>query len=61
MGQVLHALMGYVARPAGIQVLAYLTTLLIIGGLMFRFGRSARAQRTPPRYRPKNLSVASRS
>lgn len=30
-GKVLHTLLGYVARPAGIQVLAYLVTLLAIG------------------------------
>ena len=34
LGQILHALVGYVARPAGIQVLAYVATLGIIGGLM---------------------------
>ena len=33
-GQVLHALVGYVARPAGIQIVFYAATLLIIGWLM---------------------------
>jgi high-affinity iron transporter len=33
-GRVLHTLIGYTAQPAGIQLVFYLTTLLIIGGLM---------------------------
>jgi FTR1 family protein len=33
-GKLLQALMGYTARPAGIQVLIYIVTLLVIGGLM---------------------------
>jgi len=35
-GQVLHALVGYVARPTGTQLAFYLATLLVIGGLMYR-------------------------
>jgi high-affinity iron transporter len=46
LGQILHALIGYVARPAGIQVAAYLATLAVIGGLMRHFGRA------PPPLRP---------
>jgi high-affinity iron transporter len=38
-GQLLHALTGYVARPAGIQLLFYAATLLLIGGLMRHFRR----------------------
>ncbi len=34
LGKVLHTLIGYVARPAGIQILFYLTTLLAIVILM---------------------------
>jgi high-affinity iron transporter len=33
-GQVLHALVGYVAKPTGIQIVFYAATLLVIGGLM---------------------------
>jgi len=34
LGQTLHTLVGYIARPAGIQVVFYLVTIAIIGGLM---------------------------
>jgi high-affinity iron transporter len=34
LGTLLHVLIGYSAQPAGIQVLFYLATLLVIGGLM---------------------------
>lgn len=47
VGQLLHALIGYVARPAGIQVIFYLTTLAVIGGLMRYLGR--RPKRVPQR------------
>jgi high-affinity iron transporter len=33
-GQVLHALVGYVAQPSGIQIAFYAATLLVIGALM---------------------------
>lgn len=39
-GQVLHTLVGYVAQPAGIQVVFYLATILVIGSLMRLLGRS---------------------
>lgn len=39
LGQLLHVLIGYVARPAGIQVVFYIATLGTIGGLMFGLGR----------------------
>jgi high-affinity iron transporter len=38
-GQVLHTLIGYDARPSGIQLLFYATTLLIIGSLTWILGR----------------------
>lgn len=38
LGQALHALVGYVARPTGIQLVFYLGTLVLIGGLMRVFG-----------------------
>jgi high-affinity iron transporter len=34
LGLLLHVLIGYSAQPSGIQVVFYLTTLLVIGGLM---------------------------
>jgi high-affinity iron transporter len=37
-GRVLHTLIGYTAQPAGIQLVFYLATLLIIGGLMRLIG-----------------------
>lgn len=37
LGQTLHTLVGYIARPDGIQVLFYFLTLLLIGGLMKLF------------------------
>ncbi len=33
-GQLLHVLTGYTARPAGIQIVFYVATLLVIGSLM---------------------------
>ncbi|HVA12953.1 MAG TPA: FTR1 family protein, partial [Stellaceae bacterium] len=43
IGQALHALVGYVARPTGIQLVFYLGTLVLIAGLMRLFGRSPAA------------------
>ena len=34
LGRVLHTLIGYTAQPAGIQVLFYMATIAVIGGLM---------------------------
>ncbi|MBV8090827.1 MAG: iron permease, partial [Alphaproteobacteria bacterium] len=34
LGVLLHVLIGYSAQPAGIQVVFYLATLLVIGTLM---------------------------
>jgi high-affinity iron transporter len=39
IGQTLHALIGYVAQPTGIQLVFYLGTLILIGVLMRLFGR----------------------
>jgi len=44
-GRVLHTLIGYTAEPAGIQVVFYLATLLVIGGLMRLVGNGPP---TPP-------------
>jgi high-affinity iron transporter len=48
VGQALHTLVGYIARPAGVQLLFYFVTLVVIGGLMrlLRPG-SARSQTVP--------------
>jgi high-affinity iron transporter len=46
-GQFLHALVGYVAQPAGVQVLVYTLTILVIGVLMFTVGRPLPISRTP--------------
>jgi high-affinity iron transporter len=51
-GQVLHALVGYVARPTGIQILFYAATLLVIGALMRRGGGD--------RQRPRRVKVVPR-
>ncbi|HTV45066.1 MAG TPA: FTR1 family protein [Stellaceae bacterium] len=39
-GLVLHVLIGYSAEPAGIQVVFYLATILVIGTLMRLLGRA---------------------
>ncbi|HYU11770.1 MAG TPA: iron permease, partial [Stellaceae bacterium] len=44
-GRVLHTLIGYTAQPAGIQMLLYLATLIVIGGLMWLVGGAAPAAR----------------
>jgi len=35
MGNILHALIGYIANPMGIQLAFYVATIAIIGGLMW--------------------------
>jgi len=40
VGRVLHTLVGYDAKPSGIQLLFYVTTLLIIGSLTWILGRT---------------------
>ena len=47
LGQALHALIGYVARPTGIQVVFYLGTVVLIGVLMRLFGRSGPTGHAP--------------
>ena len=41
-GRVLHTLIGYTAQPAGIQLVFYAATLLLIGGLMRLVGAAER-------------------
>lgn len=38
-GELLHTLIGYIARPDGVQLIAYLLTLALIGGLMASVAR----------------------
>jgi high-affinity iron transporter len=52
-GRVLHTLIGYTAQPTGIQLVFYLATLLLIGGLMWLVNRSG-----PPSIR-RDRSTAS--
>ena len=39
IGQILHTLVGYTARPSGVQLLFYGLTLVVIGGLSHYVGR----------------------
>jgi high-affinity iron transporter len=43
LGTLLHVLIGYSAQPAGIQVIFYLATILIIGSLMRLLARAPAA------------------
>jgi high-affinity iron transporter len=52
-GQVLHALMGYVARPSGMQVLFFVSVALTLGVLMKRFDRAS-----PPRVATASVAAA---
>jgi high-affinity iron transporter len=47
VGQALHALVGYVARPTGIQLVFYLGTVVLIAGLMRLFGRAPSSNAAP--------------
>lgn len=47
VGKMLHTLIGYTARPAGIQIAAYLVTLVAIVGLARYIGRPQRAVQPP--------------
>jgi high-affinity iron transporter len=47
IGQALHALIGYVARPTGIQLVFYVGTLVLIASLMRLFGRPPQAVSRP--------------
>jgi high-affinity iron transporter len=44
-GRVLHTLIGYTAQPAGIQLVFYVVTLLVIGSLMHLVGGAPPAAR----------------
>lgn len=53
-GRMLHTLIGYTAQPAGIQVVFYLGTLLLIGALMRFVGG------TPGRPKPRRPAAETR-
>lgn len=46
-GQLLHVLVGYTAQPSGIQLVFYLGTLIVIGGLMWLMRPPARPRHVP--------------
>jgi len=48
LGEVLHVLTGYTARPQGIQLVFYLGTLLVIGTFMRLARGEARSKQTLP-------------
>src|SRR5438876_1155190 len=48
IGQLLHTLIGYVDRPSGLQLIAYVATLAMIGGAMRFWGRSQPAVAAAP-------------
>jgi high-affinity iron transporter len=57
-GRVLHTLIGYTSHPAGIQLIFYLATLLVIGSLMWVANRgpgspAARGAGRPAQAQPK--------
>ena len=43
LGVLLHVLIGYSAQPAGIQVMFYLATIIVIGALMRVLGQRPRS------------------
>jgi len=47
LGKMLHSLIGYTARPEGIQIVAYLATLVVIAILVRQIGRPAARQTEP--------------
>jgi high-affinity iron transporter len=47
LGRILRVLVGYVSHPMGIQLVFYVMTLLVIGGLMRLCGRVAPPLLTP--------------
>jgi high-affinity iron transporter len=51
-GRVLHTLIGYSAEPAGIQVIFYVATILVIGGLMRLIGGSRPSSAARPAATP---------
>jgi high-affinity iron transporter len=46
LGRILHTLTGYVAQPSGIQLVFYVTTLIVITVLMQTIGKRTRKPKT---------------
>src|SRR5712691_3189083 len=59
-GRILHTLIGYTAQPAGIQLVFYLATLLVIGSLMHLVGNAAAAARAGRAGQPSARASATR-
>jgi high-affinity iron transporter len=59
-GRVLHTLIGYTAQPAGIQLVFYLATVLVIGSLMHLVGNGAPAARAGHAGEPTARASATR-
>jgi high-affinity iron transporter len=57
-GKVFHALVGYVARPAGIQVVFWAGTLAVIGGLMRFTNRGPMLPKRPSSHVAGAVAVA---
>jgi high-affinity iron transporter len=60
VGRVLHTLVGYTAQPAGIQVVFYLATLLVIGSLMHLVNNTVPPARGGRPAQPGNRAAESR-
>jgi high-affinity iron transporter len=48
VGSILHTLIGYTAQPTGIQLVFYMATLIVIGGLMRAIGGRPPSDRSAP-------------
>ncbi|HKB59841.1 MAG TPA: hypothetical protein VKC56_07310, partial [Gallionellaceae bacterium] len=48
-GMLLHSLVGYDSRPAGMQIVFYVVALVVIGSGMKWVGSRQRARRAPSR------------
>jgi high-affinity iron transporter len=57
-GKILHALVGYVARPAGIQVAFWAGTLVVIGGLMRFTNRGPMLPKRPSSHMAGAVAIA---
>lgn len=60
VGRLLHVLVGYTAQPAGIQLVFYVATILVIGTLMRTLGRTL-ASKPAPSGQPLSSSQSSSS
>jgi high-affinity iron transporter len=56
-GRILHTLIGYTAQPAGIQLVFYLATLLVIGSLMRLVGGGSATASSRSAARPSRAEL----